>query len=345
MQIEKTYKAVFESKWDLEGVRRAIVGAQRMVLVAHQNADGDAVGSLLGMWHLLQGATKATVTPMLPDGVPMDLDWLPGAEHVLSGKADGDACRKAIAEADLVICQDLNTLERTGVLQEPLHEAKALRLLIDHHETPEVCSFGIVVSEPRISSTCELVYWLMHETFGDEIFNRDAATCLYTGICTDTGTFCYSNDRESVYLAAAALLRYGIDPMAINREIKNVFTEERLRFFGHAMDSLLTVYPGQEVALIVIPAAEMEAYGVESADLTGLINEVMKLRAVDCGILVREETGKVRLSMRSKVRYDVNQLARELFPIGGGHKRAAGATSLTSLDETVNIVKQKLGLN
>lgn len=350
MQIETTYRADFDSEWDLAGVRNALEGSRHTVLVAHQNADGDAVGSLLGMWHLLQAVrsgkseVRGEITAMLPDGVPMDLDWLPGAEHILSGKADGDACRKAIAEADLVICQDLNTLERTGVLEAPLRESKAKRLLVDHHEAPEVCSFDIVVSEPHISSTCELVYWLMQRAYGDEVFGRDAATCLYTGICTDTGTFSYSNERPSVYLAAASLLRYGIDPMAINREIKNVFTEARLRFFGHAMDSLLTVYPEPQVALMVIPAAEMEAYGVESADLTGLINEVMKLRAVDCGILVREETGKVRLSMRSKVRYDVNQLARELFPIGGGHKRAAGATSMANLKETVNIVKRRLGL-
>ena len=344
MQIETTYKALFDSEWDLASVRSAIEGAQRMVLVAHQNADGDAVGSVLGMWHLLQKATKAEVTAMLPDGVTADYAWLPGTEHILSGKADGEACRKALDEADLVVFLDLNRLERTGVLEDALRATKGKRLIVDHHEEPDVCSFDIVVSEPKISSACELVYWLMHEAFGEEVFCRDAATCLYTGICTDTGTFSYSNDRESVYLAAAALLRYGIDPMAINREIKNIFTEARMRFFGHAMDSLLTVYPEQQVALIVIPAAEMEAYRVESADLTGLVNEVMKLRAVDCGILVREETDKVRVSLRSKVRYDVNMLAREMFPIGGGHQRAAGATSMVSLQETVEIVKQKLCL-
>ena len=363
MEIETTYRAVFDSEWDVAGVRSAIEGAGHVVLVAHQNADGDAVGSVLGMYHLLVETfhetshedgtiykepfheTALQITPMLPDGVPMDLDWLPGAEQILSGKTQYEACQKAIAEADLVIMLDLNTVERTGVLAEALSKASARQLLIDHHERSanDRCN-ALCVVEPRISSTCELVYWLMQRAFGDSIFSREAATCLYTGICTDTGTFSYSNERQSVYLAAAALLRFGIDPMAINREIKNVFTEERLRFFGHAMDSLLTVYPEQEVALMTIPAKEMEAYGVESADLTGLINEVMKLRAVDCGILIREEKERVRLSLRSKVRYDVNQLARELFPVGGGHVRAAGATSHQSLQETVKTVKRKLGL-
>ena len=343
MTIDVQYKAAFDSRWDIGAVRGAFKEARRMVLVAHQNADGDAVGSLLGMWHLLRQVCSAEVTPLLPDGVPGDLDWLPGVENVVSGKDDDARCSAAIADADLIVCLDLNTIDRTGRLADRLREAKAPRLLVDHHEAPEVCSFDTVVSEPSISSTCELVFWLMRECYGDGIFSHEAATCLYAGICTDTGTFSYSNDRQSVYLAAASLLGHGIDPMAINRQIKNVFTEERLRFFGHAMADLLTVYPDKQVALMVLTADEMKAYGVESADITGLINEVMKLRSIDCGILVREEGDKVRLSLRSKERYDVNLMARDLFG-GGGHKRAAGATAFMTLQETVDIVKQKLGL-
>jgi phosphoesterase RecJ-like protein len=135
--------------------------------------------------------------------------------------------------------------------------------------------------------------------------------------------------------------------MYINRSIKNVFSEARLRFFGYAMAHRLTVYEGPQVALMVLTAKEIADGGVESSELTGLINEVMKLRSIDCGILVREETtcagSRVRLSLRSKERYDVNLLASEMFG-GGGHKRAAGATSTVTLAETVKIVKQRLNL-
>ena len=94
-----------------------------IALMGHLSPDGDAVGSVLGMWHLLRAAfheTPVQITAMLPDGVPMDLDWLPGAEHILSGKTQYDACSKATAEADLVVLLDLNTVERTGVLAESL---------------------------------------------------------------------------------------------------------------------------------------------------------------------------------------------------------------------------------
>lgn len=329
--------------WDRAAVERTLRAARHVVLVAHKNADGDAVGSLLGMAHLLRTATGAEVTPLLPDGCPDDLIWLPGTDRILDGQTQGDACRTAIAAADLVIGLDISGLDRTGCLAEPLGLSQAPRMLVDHHIGPDRDAFALVVSESEVSSTCELVYWLMQSVFGDSIFSRDAATCLYTGICTDTDTFSYSNDRPGVYLAAAALLAFGIDPMDINRQIKNVFTEQRLRFFGHALADLTTVYPQQEVALMVITAQDMRDFGVESAELTGLINEVMKLKAVDCGILVREEEGRTRVSMRSKVHYDVAALTAELFD-GGGHRRAAGATSTLPLAPTVEAIKQQLAL-
>ena len=346
MTIDSRHTLEFPSRWDIGAMRKAVLGARRVVLVAHTNADGDAVGSLLGMYHLLSEVYRhegvdAVVTLLLPDGCPDELAWLPGATTIVSGKTD--VCIHAIGEADLVVGLDISGFGRTGTLEQYLRASKAYKILIDHHEAPERDIFNALVSEPEASSTCELVYWVMRETFGQSVFTTDAAACLYTGMCTDTGTFSYSNTQPSLYVAAAELLAFGIDPMEINRQIKNVFTEARLRFFGYAMAHRLTVYVRQRVALMVLTADDMRDGGVESSELTGLINEVMKLQAIDCGILVREEEGKVRLSLRSKVQYDVNQLAREMFD-GGGHQRAAGATSTVSLDETVKIVKQRLHL-
>ena len=131
--------------------------------------------------------------------------------------------------------------------------------------------------------------------------------------------------------------------MDINRSIKNVFTTARLQFFGYAMAHLLEVHPKQGMALMVIHREDTERYGVGSPELTGLVNEVMRLRDIDCAVLVREEKGRVRLSLRSKKVFDVNQLAREMFE-GGGHERAAGATSHLTIDETVAVVKRKFGI-
>lgn len=343
MQIGRKYDIEFGSEWPIESIRDMLCGAHRTVLVAHTNADGDAVGSLVGMYILLRSATSGVLTPILPDGVPSDLVWLPDTQHVLSDKEHIEQCREAIAQADLIVGLDISSFGRTGELEPYLRQSHARKILVDHHEQPEQDAFDAVVSEPTASSTCELVYWLMESIFGKAIFDRDAATCLFAGLCTDTGTFSYSNDRPSVYLAAADLLAYGIDPMHINRQIKNVFTTSRMHFFGYAIAHRLAVYPQRQLALMVLSAKDMSDNNVESSELTGLINEVMRLRDIDCGILIREEGNKVRLSMRSKELYDVNQLASTLFD-GGGHKRAAGATSYESLEKTVEIVKQHFGI-
>lgn len=348
MEIECRYDVKFVDGWQPEALKKCLAGAHCIVMTAHSNADGDAVGSLTAMFALIHaikqsGNQAISLTPMLPDGCPEDLAWLPHTDLILSGKSDLQRCQEAIREADLIVCMDLSTLDRTGVLAESIKASQARKVLFDHHIGPDRDAFDLVVSDPEISSTCELIYWAFRISYGREVFDGDSAASLFTGLCTDTGTFTYSNRQQSIYLAAGELSQMGIDPMEINRQIKNVFTEARLKFFGYAMSQLLTVYPEQQAALMVIRKEDMQRYGVESADLTGLVNEVMKLHIVDCAILVREEENRVRLSLRSKRFTDVNQMAGELFN-GGGHTRAAGATSFLSLDETVDSVKRKLGV-
>ncbi len=343
MKIDCTYSIPMVDGWSAGELRALLDGARRAVVVSHSSADGDAVGSLTGMYALLRRNTVASVTPILPDGCPDDLVWLPNTANIVDGGRQREQALKAIAEADLIVATDVSGMDRTGELAPALRASTARKVLIDHHVGPRREEFDLTVSDDGISSACELVYWTMRLTYGMQAFDRDAATSLYTGINTDTGSFSFSNTRQSVYLASAELLTYGIDPMEINRCIKNVFTVPRLQFFGYAMAHLLTVYPEREMALMVIRREDTARYGVGSPELTGLVNEVMRLRDIDCAVLVREEHGRVRLSLRSKRKIDVNQLAREMFD-GGGHERAAGATSHLSVDETVEVVKRKFNI-
>ncbi len=339
MNIDCSYMVSLPDEWSEEGLRDALCNAKNIVLVAHKSADGDAVGSLTGMYAILRKNTKAAVTPLLPDGCPEDLEWLPNTEKIIDCGGDRQRALDAVEQADMIIALDLNNLERTGNMAKVLTEKQAFRVMIDHHIGPEREKFDIVVSDDGISSACEMVYWTMRKVFGTDAFDRDSATSLFTGICTDTGTFSFSNTRESIYLASAELLRFGIDPTEITRNIKNVYTTKRLKFFGFAMNERLMVDEERKVALMVLSRDDMESRGIVSADITGLVNEVMKLRNIDCAVLIREEAESVRLSFRSKVLFDVNKIANELFE-GGGHEHAAGATSYRSLNEIVDIVKK-----
>jgi len=339
MNIDCSYNVSVPDGWSAEGLRNALYDAKHIVLVAHKSADGDAVGSLTGMYAILRKNTEAEVTAMLPDGCPEDLQWLPNTQEIIDCGHDRQRALEAVEKADLIMVLDLNNLDRTGNMTEVLTEKKAFRVMIDHHINPQREKFDIVVSDDGISSACEMVYWTIRMVFGKDAFDVDSATSLFTGICTDTGTFNYSNTRESIYLASAELLRFGIDPSVITRNIKNVYTTRRLKFFGFAMNERLTVDEDRKVALMVLSRNDMESRGIISADITGLVNEVMKLRDIDCAVLIREEAESVRLSFRSKVLFDVNKVANELFG-GGGHEHAAGATSYLSLSETVDKVKR-----
>ena len=339
MNIDCTYTVSVPDGWSAEALHDALCNANRIVLIAHKNADGDAVGSLTGMYALLRLNTDAEVTPLLPDGCPEDLTWLPNTQYIIDCGRDKQKALEAVNKAELIIALDLNNVERTGNMAEAISQTKALKVMIDHHIDPQREMFDIVVSDDTISSACEMVYWTMRKVFGKKAFNKDAATSLYCGICTDTGTFSYSNTRESIYLASAELLSFGIDPMAINHNIKNVFTTHRLKFFGFAFNERLTVYKDEKVALMVLSYNDINSRGVVSSDLTGLVNEVMKLRDIDCAVLIREESESVRLSFRSKELFNVNLIAKELFD-GGGHEHAAGATSYLTLTETVAKVKR-----
>ena len=345
MEIVVSSNVVCDGFSQLAEVKALLEASRRTVVIAHQNADGDAVGSLTACYALLCAHTGATVTAMLPDGVPDELAWLPHTDAVLDGKRDNEACVSALQEADVVLGTDFNVPSRVDNLSPALTASQARKILIDHHHEPDTKSFDIVLSMPSISSACELVYWTMRALWGREAMTPDVATSLYAGLRTDTGGMAFSNSQPSLYLAAAELVQCGIDPAAINQQINNVFTPERLMFYGYAFSRLLTVYPAQRLALMVIHRADMEAYGVASSDLTGLINEVMRLRDTECAVLIREEVGRVRLSFRSKTTTDVNRIARELFTEGGGHIHAAGATSRLSLDETVATVKRKFDIN
>ena len=349
LNVECLYNVSLPSGWSPEGLRDAVNAARNIVLVAHTHADGDAVGSLTGMYALLRRiqalkhSSIQTITPMLPDGCPDDLLWLPNTDAIVDCGRERQRAEEAVAQADLIMALDFNGFDRAGRMADTFLKASAKKILIDHHIAPQREQFDIVVSDDGISSACEMVYWTMRTAYGPQVFDLEAATSLYAGICTDTGTFSYSNTRQSLYLAVAELLAYGIDPMAVNHNIKNVFTTRRMKFFGYAMSQRLTVYDEQQMALMVLSRDEMERYGVECSELTGLVNEVMRLRDIDCAVLVREEKGEVRLSFRSKSKVDVNQVAGELFG-GGGHERAAGATSHLTLDETVAVVKKWFGV-
>lgn len=330
-------------KQQLETIRGWVAQARQIVLLSHMNADGDACGSLLGMTlQLTRCADSASVTPILPNGCPATFGWLPGSDRILNGDLQREACAQAIAEADLLICVDLNAASRTDFLQDDILQARARKLLIDHHHSPALDQFDLVISDDSISSTCELCTWLSEALWDNRYMDANSATCFYTGLRTDTGGFAFSCHQPSCFEAAARLVAYDIQPAEIHNRIINTFTTQRMAFYGFAISQRLRVYDGRKTAIFAFSLADQRRFSVGGEDMEGLVNYTLMMKDIEVGVLLREEEGRTKVSFRAKGNTDVNMLARQLG--GGGHTKAAGATCNMPFNIAVDAVTELLGL-
>lgn len=326
---------------DIEVFRSLIEGAKSIALVSHTNADGDAMGSLLGSRRVVEAHSKAKITMMLPSPRPKLFAYLPGYDDILVDSENHDECCKALMVADLIIVVDLNNASRVDNLGQALVESKAHKVLIDHHHSPDSELFHVLFSIPEFSSACELTYWLFARMYGEDAIDRDTARCLYSGICTDTGFFAYSCESPSVYEAAARLVARDIDPAGIHDEISNCFSIARMRFYGFALSERLVIMDDVKAAYFHFSLDDQRKFGVEPQDMEGLVNYSLMMKEIEVGVLMREEPTRVKLSFRAKGDFDVSSFANKLFG-GGGHTKAAGATSSMGFEDTREFVEQKL---
>lgn len=320
--------------YKVEQFRNAIMEASNVTIMAHKHPDGDAVGSSLGLALMIECNTNCKVNILLPNDAPETFQFLPGYNRILSADQNKDACETSLLKADLIIGVDFNNAFRVEPLHQALVTSKAKKVLIDHHEQPDEELFPLLFSEPEISSACELVYWVGNALWGDNCLNKDIARCLYTGINTDTGCFAYSNAQSSLYEAVAALMHFDIQPATVYNEINNNFSVDRMRFYGYCINRLLTINEELGYAYFTISLADYEKFHLSEADTEGLVNYTLKMKNIHVGALLKEQPDRIRISLRSKRDFDVNQFARKYFD-GGGHIKAAGGTSYSTLNETV----------
>ena len=171
----------------------------KAVITSHQKPDGDAMGSSLGLYHFLKQLGHE-VTVISPTNWASFLDWMPGTDQVIDFESHKEKATSIIQEADYVFCLDFNILHRTKHLEPIIKEAKALKILVDHHQQPDTPSFAYGISDVMMSSTCEMIYNFIVESGHSNLINLDIAACLYTGLMTDTGSFRFPSTSASCLL-------------------------------------------------------------------------------------------------------------------------------------------------
>ena len=312
---------------------------EKVVIVSHTSPDGDAMGSSLGLYHFLI-SQKKTVNVIVPNAFPEFLKWMPGAKDITLYNHDKEKADKLVADADMICCLDFNGLKRIDDLGLVVKEAKARKVMVDHHPFPDdFCS--IVMSHPEISSTSELVFRLICRLGYFDEMTKEGAECIYTGMMTDTGSFTYNSNSREIYYIISQLISKGIDKDDINRNVYNTYSESRLRLMGYVLHSKMKVYSESHSAMIWLTQEELKNFNYVKGDAEGFVNIPLSIKEVKFSAFFREDTNMIKVSLRSVGDFPCNKFASEYFN-GGGHLNASGGEFYGTMQEAIDTFEKGL---
>lgn len=322
---------------ELAALKELLEQPRRIVITTHHKPDGDAMGSSLGLYNYLiqQGHHTKVITPT---DYPDFLAWMPGNGEVIIYTDNIQQSAELVANAELIFCLDFNTLSRINELGELVRASTAVKVMIDHHLEPE--DFDDYRHwDINACASAQLVYdFIVNQLNNKQLINKDVATCLYTGIMTDSASFKLPNTTSSVHRIAADLIDLGAVNWHIHDLVYSNMSENRLRFLGHCLSSKLEVFPEFNTTLITVNKEELEKYQVETGDTEGIVNYGLSLEGTRLTAFIVERKDKIKLSLRSKGEFPANEICKKYFN-GGGHRNAAGGESTDSLEEVVNKFK------
>lgn len=316
-----------------------VAQSERPLVITHLNPDGDAIGSLLGLYLYLKTSGKKA-HGMTPNNFPDFLRWLPSAGEIVRYQGHEKRARQILQEADLLIMVDFNDPKRLGRLGREVTASPARKAIIDHHPSPALDA-GLIAVQEGMSSAAELVFSFIEQTSGQEAITQEIAECIFTGIMTDTGCFSFNSSHPETFRTVSRLLETGIDKDRIFDKVYNNFSVRRMQLLGYALYRKMKVLPEYHSAYMVLTLDEQKEFGFLTGDSEGFVNYPLSVRGVIFSVLVMEKADHVKLSFRSKGKFDVNEFARKYFS-GGGHVNAAGGESNETLEKTVHLLEKTI---
>ncbi len=323
-------------------LRSLIDTAETIVLCCHVNADGDALGSMLGWADVLKSMGKEPLV-VAPDQYPDYLQWLPNSEKIVRYDKRKDFVDTVLKIADLIFCLDFNTLSRTEAMAEAIEKSPAKKVLIDHHLEPSVDTV-LSISHPEMSSTCEVVFRIVWQMGLFEQLGKHFAIPVYCGMMTDTGGFTYNSSSPDIYFIISQLLTKHIDKDKIFRNVYHNYSEHRIRMVGYVLCHKLVVDEQRHAAFYTLTRDDLRRFHFIKGDAEGLVNMPLQIKGLKLSISLREDTERnnmIWVSLRSVDDFPCNKMA-EMFFHGGGHLNASGGKLNCTMEEAVEVVKRAI---
>lgn len=323
---------------ELNKLKELLAEPKKIVITTHRGPDGDAMGSSLGLYNYLKQKGHQ-VQIITPNDYPSFLYWMKGNNHVIQFVKEPEASERITLEAEIIFCLDFNTLSRIDKFAPIVEQAKAFKVLIDHHQQPD--EFDFTLSDTSASSTAQLVYEFI-DMFGDiDFIDQDIAECLYVGIMTDTGNFRFPSVTAKTHEIVAFLISKGAKHDKVYDLVHDNNSVNRLKLLGYCLNEKLEVLPDYSTAIISLTSDELNRFQYQKGDTEGVVNYALSIEGVSVAAFFVEREGIVKISFRSKGSFSVNQLARDHFN-GGGHINAAGGVYGTKVKEAIEKFKSIL---
>jgi phosphoesterase RecJ-like protein len=323
-------------------IKELLSTPKKIAIVSHRNPDGDAYGSSLALYHYLLKFDHV-VHVVSPNDGPDFLKWLPGHDDIVIFEKKERKGKEILESADIIFVMDFNSLNRVGQKMEiVLEKVDPIFIMIDHHQQPDDFAKYCFV-DVESCSTSQLLYQFLDKFGHLNYIDINIATCIYTGILTDTGSFRFPSTTSLTHRIVANLLDIGANNSEIYNKIHNVNTYNRVQLLGRALKNL-KVLNEYHTAYITLSQKDLTNYNFKKGDTEGFVNYALSIKNVIFAAIFIEDKkqGIIKISFRSSGHFSVNEFSRKHFN-GGGHINAAGGRSEKSLHDTIkeflNILK------
>lgn len=310
---------------------KKIEESKNIIISSHVNPDGDAIGSGLGLFlGLRKKYPEKNIRFILEDEIPDNMKFMEE-----TSKIEKYSELKDKPKAQVFITVDSAEKHRIGKVQELIGDSFLVN--IDHHiSNPHFGDLNIV---KEASSTSEIIFFVLRDMLNIEI-DELSGEAIYTGIITDTGNFKYESTTKETFYVAGELINTGIDRSKIADAVYKNKSLGAIKALGTALVNMISV-PEKKLVYFFLGKDFIEKENIKKDETDGIVESLLEYKDCEVSVFLREiEDGKIKGSMRSKNKIDVNEIAK-IFS-GGGHKRAAGFTSDLSSEEIIKKISEKL---